>query len=108
MKRLLLATAAMLAALIAPAAAVELTFQTLKFERDGYAGGSIHALLAIDSAVAYRFVRISCVATLKDEPVFEGPTAADQVISGRTIKRVTFVFNGLADKMDCRAVQAFK
>ena len=108
MKRLF-ATAAMLAALAVPAAAADsLSFQTLKFERDGFAGGSIHALLAIDSTTAYRMIRFSCVATLKGQPVYEQSDGVEQVIIGRTIKRATFVWKGEADNMDCRAVQVFK
>ena len=105
----LLATAVMLAVLAVPAIAADnLSFQTLKFERYSFAGGSIHALLAIDSTTAYRMIRFSCVATLKGQPVYEGNDGVEQVIIGRTIKRVTFVWKGEADNMDCRAVQMFK
>ena len=62
----LLATAVMLAVLAVPAIAADnLSFQTLKFERDSFAGGSIHALLAIDSTTAYRMIRFIVWLLLK-------------------------------------------
>jgi hypothetical protein len=86
--------------------ALDMRVTTLKTERDDYAGGSIYALLAVDSDQAYVLVDISCVVTFKGAPVFERQDSIREVINGRTIKRVTFQYKGPMDNIECRAINA--
>jgi hypothetical protein len=105
MRRLLLTAAALLALTLPASTAPDVRVETLKTEQDNYAGGSVHALLAIDSNQAYQTVIISCVVTIKGEPAFERNDSVRAVINGRTIKRVTFMYKGPMDNIECRAIE---